>query len=505
MTPSNIDHAPGPSLPKDAWPLLQALKGFFDHRDHPAYLVGGFLRDSLLGRATLDVDLAVGGDAIAAARHLAQQTRGTFVLLDQAHAIARVILPPGSFGAGASERWQVDMAAFSHDIARDLARRDFTVDALALPVEHALDGPFRERILDYHGGLQDLEQGTIRALSDGVFGEDPVRLLRSARLSAQLGFTIDRGTRALATRDAHLLTTVAPERLRDELLGLLAPPGATSHLRLLDELGLLGNLIPELDAARGVEQPPEHYFDVFNHCLETPGHVERVTTETGRAEDPVLSHVPWRPSLEAYFDQEVSDGHSRRTIVKFTGLLHDIAKPATKTVEDSGRMRFIGHDAQGAEVGGEIARRLRLSGRGVHLVSTMIKNHLRPTQMSHGVEMPTRRATYRYYRDVEDAAFDTLFLNMADYLAAKGPSIEMDDWQGHCALVAHILQRGMEEESKPGVRRLVDGHVLMSALGLSPGAQLGRILESIQDAHGAGEISTRDEALDLARRLLDAS
>jgi poly(A) polymerase len=437
---------------------------------------------------------------------LAQETGGTFVLLDETRAIARVMLPmEGKFTQEGSRKRQVDMGTFDGDIIQDMARRDFTIDALALSLDDALRESPDKHLHDPFGGLADLATATVRAVSNNSFQDDPARLMRGVRLVAQLGFSLDPDTHELIKRDSHLLSTVAPERLRDELLKTLAEPDASHHVRLMDDLGLLCRLIPELEEARGVEQPKEHYWDVFYHCLETPGQVERLTTEKGRAGDETISHSPWHPSLEAHFEEEVSDGHTRRTIIKLAGLLHDVAKPATKTFEPSGRMRFFGHDTQGAEVCQEILHRLRLSSRGINLITTMVRHHLRPTQMNQGVDMPTPRATYRYYRDLGEAAIDTLYLNMADYLAAKGPSIETDDWQGHCRLIDHILNRGLDQDGAPQkTPRLVDGHLLMETLGLSPGARVGRLLEAIQEAHGAGEIATQDEALQLARRLVAA-
>ncbi len=223
------------------------------------------------------------------------------------------------------------------------------------------------------------------------------------------------------------------------------------------------------------------------------------------ANSEVLASVPWHPSLDTYFDEELSDGHTRRTIIKLGCLLHDISKPETKTVEPGGRIRFIGHDAQGAEVCDTILRRLRFSSRATHLISTMVKHHLRPTQMRQGVELPTQRAVYRFFRDLDSAAVDTLYLNLADYLSAKGPRVvDLDDWRGHCALIGHILHRGLGGSEGPQkAPRLVDGHALMEALGLPPGPALGRLLDAIEEAHGAGEVSTREEALALARGLLD--
>jgi poly(A) polymerase len=501
----------GGSVSRETLPLLHALRDFFSRRQVVAYLVGGFPRDALLGRPTLDIDLAAKGDAMSLAKDLAKEMGGTFVPLDEAHAIARVVLPPEEGGAGGlqKQKRQIDLASFAGDIEQDMARRDFTIDALAISLDDAIigevGGGIKQRLIDPFEGLADLTSATIRAVSDHAFQDDPVRLLRAVRLGAQLGFSLDRGTRDLIERDSHLLSTVAPERLRDELLKTLAEPDASLHVRLMDDLGLLCRLIPELEDARGVEQPKEHYWDVLYHCLETPGYVERLTTEKGRAGDDVIAHSPWRPSLEAYFDEEVSDGHTRRTIVKLAGLLHDVSKPATKFIEPTGRMRFFGHDSQGAEVCQAILERLRLSSRGINLITTMVRHHLRPTQMSQGVDLPSQRATYRYFRDLGEAAIDTLYLNMADYLAAKGSSIEIDDWQGHCRLIDHILHRSLDQEGTPQkTPRLLDGHLLMEALGLSPGAQVGRLLEAIQEAHGAGEIATQEEALQLARRLVAA-
>ncbi len=489
-------------------PLLRSLAEFFAGRSVKAYLAGGSIRDALLGRQPVDIDVAVRGDAASLARDLAQATGGSFVSLNETHAAARVVLPEEwSAKVGQSARIQVDLTSYGQDIGQDLARRDFTIDALALSLDDALGELPSGKLIDPLGGLADLEAATLRPASERAFQDDPARLLRGMRLTAQLGFSLDDVAVRLIRQDAHLLTTVSPERLRDEFLKTLAETGASRHLRLMDDLGLLCRLIPELEEARDVEQPPEHYWNVFYHCVEAPSALEQVTDREVMANNEVLACVPWHSSLDTYFDQEFSDGHSRRTIIKLGCLLHDISKPATKTVEPTGRIRFIGHDAQGAEVCETILRRLRFSSRATHLVSAMVKHHLRPTQMRQGVEMPTQRAIYRFFRDLDTAAIDTLYLNLADYLSAKGPRVvDKDDWQGHCALIGHILHQGLGERQGPQkAPRLVDGHALMEALGLSPGPALGRILEAIEEAQGTGEISTRDEAISLARRLLQDS
>lgn len=505
MNPGRPTTTPASPVSPETLPLLRALAEFFAARSVTAYLAGGSVRDALLGRQPDDVDIAVGGDAVALGRELAHATGGTFVSLNEAHAAARVVLPEDSADGEKAPRPHVDLTSLEGDIAQDLSRRDFTIDALALPLDYATGDAAWDKLVDPLGGLADLAAGTLRPASGRVFRDDPVRLLRGVRLAAQLGFTLNDDAGQLIQRDAHLLTTVAPERLRDELLKTLAEPGASRHLRLMDDLGLLCRLIPELEEARDVEQPPEHYWNVFYHCVEAAGALEQVTDKAAIAGNDVLACVPWHDSLDTYFDEEFSDGHTRRTIVKLGCLLHDISKPATKTVEPSGRIRFIGHDLQGAEVSEAILRRLRMSSRATHLISAMVRHHLRPTQMRQGVEMPTQRAVYRFFRDLDTAAVDTLYLNIADYLSAKGPRVvDAQDWEGHCRLIGHILHEGLREREDLGSRpRLVDGHVLMQALELRPGPELGKLLEAIMEAQGAGDISTREEALQLAVRLLN--
>ena len=513
MIPPSAGAAHRIALPDPAIAPLRQLRAILTDSGAEAYVVGGFLRDLILGTPATDIDLAVRGDAISIARDAAKALGGAFVLLHEEHATARIVLP--RMEADPRPRFTLDLSSYSGSIEQDLTGRDFTIDALAVSLDDALawwesgDPPRAAggdlHLIDPCGGLHDLASKRIRVVSDHAFRSDAARLLRAVRLSAKLGFTIDEQTRNRIRRDAHLLTSVAAERLRDEFLKTLAEPGATASLRLMDDLGLLCPLIPELEEARNVEQPREHYWDVFYHCLETPSHVERLTMGRGGGEDSVIAISPWRPQLEGHFDEEVSDGHMRLTILKLAGLLHDVAKPATKTIDDTGRMRFFGHDAQGADMCRSILRRLRISSRGVDLVAAMVRHHLRPTQMRQGVDLPTPRAVYRFFRDLGEAAVDTLYLNMADYLAAKGPAVESGDWEGHCRLIAHILEGGLDQEGAPrAAPRLLDGNALMEALGLSPGPQVGRLLEAVAEAHGAGEVATREEALELARRLMEA-
>ena len=490
-----------PSLsPANFPPLLKVLREHFASRETTAFLVGGAVRDALLGRETSDFDLVVDHDTPVLGAELAGILGGRSITLDEARGIVRVVVSGDDAGA------VVDLKPLGDDgIRGDLSRRDFTVDAMAAPVfeRHSDDdGPV---LIDPYDGTADLRAGVIRAVSPSVFEADPARLMRAPRLAAQLGFEIADETADSIRRHAELVTGVASERVRDELLNLLAQPSVATWLRLLDDLGLLCLVIPELAEGRGVTQPKEHNWDVFNHCIETAGQVERVFSPAASEDDRLVAEsLPRFDRMEEYFSEEASDGHTRLTMLKLAGLLHDIAKPATRTVETSGRIRFLGHHHVGAEMSEQVLSRLRLSRDGIDLVGRMVEHHLRPSQMAQGGEMPTARAVYRYYRDVGDAAIDTLYLNMADYLAARGPMLGRDEWAAHCQVIGHILREGLAPKAPQRLTKLIDGHDIIETLGLTPGPRIGVLLELVREAQASGEIASREEAMQMVRSRLSS-
>jgi poly(A) polymerase len=440
-------------------------------------------------------------------RELAASIGGRLVTLDDARDIVRVVAP------GDLQPLYVDISSLVGGLDEDLRRRDFTIDAMAVSLAEASGMPW-SNVIDPLGGRVDLEAGVIRAVSLSAFRDDPAWLMRAPRLAAQLGFTIAEDTALQIQREAPIVSAVAPERVRDEFLRTLASPGVASSLRLLDSLGLLCRVIPELADAKGVTQPREHYWDVFNHLIETAGQVERIiqgtgygVQGTGDSRTPYPEPRTLYPTFEGMaerFAEEVSDGHTRLALLKLAGLLHDIAKPATRSVESTGRIRFLGHHTLGAEVSAGILRRLRFSGRGVELVRLLVLNHLRPTQMAQSGELPTGKAIYRYFRDAGDAAIDTLYLNMADFLAARGPMLREDEWAEHCRVIGYILREGLERRSPETLPTLIDGHDIIERFALSPGPEIGKLLRLAREAQANGEVTTKEEALELVRANLNS-
>ena len=468
------------------------------------YIVGGFIRDWLLGGETNDIDIAVDGDALLIAQRVAQALEGKFVRLDEVNRVARVVLIVEE-----GQHYYFDFSSFSGDIESDLARRDFTIDAMAIEIGKlnviaTSEKQFRLKLIDPFSGEKDLGNKVVRAVSEQVFEADAVRLLRAVRLAAELGFAIEPKTENLIRRYSQFIKKIPGERIREELLRLLILPRAAYYLKYLDELGLLLALIPELAESKGVEQPIIHFWDVFDHSLQTVAAIELLIRENNweYGSEIILATVPWSEVIDQHLSQEVSSGSNHKIMLKLGGLFHDIAKPRTKFLDDAGRAHFYGHTKEGAVIAADILERLRFSNQEVKLVESLVYHHLRPVQMA-SEELPTQRAIYRYFRDTGDAGIDILFLALADYLATHGPLLDMEEWRGHCRLIDYILTEHAKQQAKVLPVKLINGHDLINVFGLNPGKLIGELLAMVREAQASGELATREEALALVHKELD--
>jgi poly(A) polymerase len=494
------------------------------------YIVGGFIRDWLLERKTNDIDIAVSGADLTVARQVAEEIRGKFVLLDDINNVARVVVIKDEQPRGTSQNqelrgaeWHFDFSPFTGDIESDLARRDFTINAMALELSQFVAASTAAKmnsrksasflteeqsplkLIDPFSGEEDLRDKIVRGVSEQIFEADAARLLRAVRLAAELDFTIEPKTESLIRRYSQAITEVPGERVREELCRLLAVPRASYYLRYLDTLGLLFSLLPELAESKGVEQPTVHFWDVFEHSLQTVAAVEFLIRESDwqYSNDDMLSTAPWSDMIDRHLSEEVSSGSNHKVLLKLAGLFHDIAKPMTKSIDDTGRARFLGHTKQGAAMTANILERLRFSNREIKLVESLVYHHLRPVQMAHE-EFPTQRAIYRYFRDTGEAGIDILVLALADYLASRGPLVSMEEWEKHCQLINYILAEHNKQQAKILPVKLIDGHDIMNNFALAPGPLIGKLLAMVNEAYASGELNTREEALALVRREMSA-
>lgn len=477
---------PGAALVLEQFPAaLREVIGLLsleDQANAPAWLVGGALRDVLGGETPVELDLAVPAGALAWGRRLAGRLRSTFIILDEARGVCRLAGPV-----------QVDIADFrAPTIHADLGARDFTVNALAVPLR-MLATRGRVSVTDPSGGLADLARRRVRLCATGALADDPVRILRAVRLALTPGWELDAGVAPAARAAAPALADVAVERVRDELGAMLEAPRAGRGLRLLDDLGALEVLLPESRAMRATAQPEPHHFDVWEHSLRTAEGADAVLTAPAAdfASD-------FFPDLGAHLAEDLGDGLTRRATLKLAALLHDVAKPETRT-ETDGRVRFIGHDVIGAARARAVVERLRLSRRAAAVVERLVRHHLRPMHLAQAGEI-TRRARHRFFRDLGDDWPDLLLLALVDAAALRGdPPLAL--WGDARGQVLRALMAGAtEEQALAAAPPLLRGEDVMAAFALPPGPEVGRLLARAREAQALGLVTTREEALaELAR------
>jgi tRNA nucleotidyltransferase/poly(A) polymerase len=437
------------------------------------WVVGGGLRDALLERPVADVDLALDGDAREAAR-----------LLAKAHHAARFPLSD-AFGAwrvhGGDLPYTVDITPLQGgSLDADLAKRDLTVNALALPLGGG-------ELVDRHGGVADLHSRVLRMVGPTVLRDDPVRLVRVARLACQLGFAVDPATRLRARMDAGEVLRSAPERVAEELRRIARLADAWRGLETLDDLGVLGVLIPELEEGRGLEQTPYHHKDVLGHTLEV---VQRVCETLA---DPSGVFRSSGPRIAETLDAPLADGLTRGEALVFAALFHDMAKPATYAVTPEGRATFFQHDRRGAEMAAEWCLRYRTSTRFREVMTLCVRHHLALGFCVHRQPLSLRQI-HRYLRSTAPAEVELMVLSVADRLATNGPRTMPPQIERHLAVAREIAAWHYTLIDRGPVRPLLNGAELAELVDRSPGRWTSELVEALNEEQVVGLVRTVPQA-----------
>ena len=448
-----------------------------------AWLVGGALRDRLLGRQTADYDVVVpahrSDEVRRVARALGRATSAySFALSDEF----------GAWRVVSRERgWQVDLLALEGDtIEEDLLRRDLTINAIAQPL--AGDGA----LVDPAGGLDDLRARRMRAVAPDAFERDPLRALRLARLACELDFSVDSGTLALARAAAPGLPGVAAERVFAELSRLLVADRALDGLDIMDAAAVTDAVLPELVALRGVAQSRFHHLDVYDHTRAVLA--EAIALER----DPEPAFGDQAAAVRELLAAPLANDMTRGGALRFAALLHDIAKPQTRGETAEGMVSFMGHDVAGAELSAAILTRLRASSRLVEYVADLTRYHLRLGFLVRRMPLH-RRDIYGYLDATSPVQADVTVLSVADRLATRGDNSDRAIAR-HLELARQLLREALEWRADPP-RPPIRGDELVAALGIRPGPQLGELLHELEAAAYAGEVSSREEAIGYARQL----
>ena len=430
-----------------------------------AWLVGGAVRDELLGRCCTDFDLAVDGDAKGLARALSRATGAHSFALSDVFGAWRV--------TAADRSWQVDLTPLTGpSLEDDLANRDLTINAIARPLAGG-------ELIDPFGGAADVRARRLAMVSERAFEADPLRVVRLARMAVELGFEVDTATRLAAQQAAPGLARVAGERIFAELKQILAGAGPIAGLTLLEALGATAVILPELVALHDVEQNVYHHRDVYGHTLEALEFTLALERDPAAFLD--LDPAPVRASLAEPFADELT----RAQVLRWAALLHDIAKPQTRAVNDEGRVTFYGHDVEGAAVVRAIFARLRASERLSSHVSALTRHHLRLGFLVH--ERPlSARVRYGYLARTGPVSADVTLLSVADRLATRGRNADRAI-AAHLELAAIIWPEASAwQADRP--RAPIRGDDLAAALDRPPGPWLSDALEELSAARYAGEI-----------------
>ena len=490
-------------------PLLEAIRAALPD-NLAVYLVGGAVRDALLGRTSHDLDFVLDAHGIRTARRVADALQADFFPLDPERDTGRVIVtsPDGV-------RTLMDFATFrGEDLESDLKGRDFTVNAIAMEI-HSM------QVHDpLHGGM-DLKDRRLRVCSPSAFRDDPVRILRAVRLSATFGFQILPETSRAMREAVSLLGKVSIERLRDELFRILEGTKPAACIRVLDLVGALDQLLPELGELKGVEQPTPHVYDVWEHTLATVRHLQSLLAVLAPEYNPdttsdwylgllSLRLGRYRQKFAEHLATPININRSLSGLLELAGLYHDVAKPTSRKVDENGQVRYWDHDQRGAEIAVARARALNLSNGEVDRLDLIIRNHMRilfhTNRLVRERKQPTRRAVYRFFRDTRQAGVDIVLLSLADLRATYEHTLPEDTWNAGLDICRQLLENWWEKpEESVNPPTLLSGKDLLSEFDLEPGPQVGRLLEAVREAQAVGKVSTREEALDLAAQLLGSS
>jgi len=457
------------------------------------HVAGGAVLDCLLGTPVADVDIVIPPGSAGLASRFAGQTGGTRIAFREGEpdrSTERVAIPSGE-----------DTLVFDFTVRRgasieeDLALRDFTVTAMALPLDALLAGDL-SRLVDPLGGRSDLRAGVIRAVSDETFRRDPLRLLRAFRLSAERGFTIHAATLAGIRNDAPLLAGVAGERVRDEIFRILEVSPCHPFIEAMDRVGLLGVVFPETGVMKGIEQNGYHALDVWSHSMLCLRELEAVTA------NPREEFGDAGADFSAYLSGGFVRGRSRGALLKLAALLHDAGKPQTASRGAGGEAHFYGHAAAGGAVADAVAQRLRLARAERDYLGLLVSSHM---HLVHLTAQParTKRAVLHFFRKYGEDYRALFMLFAADTRATVGPKMTPGRLRGIREAAAEML-RVFETELQPRLREppLVTGRDLVERFGLREGPLIGDILREVEDARLEGRLHDRESALEYAAVLL---
>jgi len=453
-----------------------------------------------MARKTYDLDFAVDGDAIAMAKRIADQLGGYYYTLDEARGTGRVVHEDED-----GQRLTLDFARIrGDDITADLYSRDFTINAIAIN----LFDP--DEWLDPTAGARDLKDKVLRACGPDSISNDPVRALRAVRLAIEFDLNIEPDTLTQIRDSQGQLGDTSPERVRDEFFQIFNAQRPGRALRLLNHLGLLSIIFPELLDLEGLTQPPPHAFSALEHSLAVVDRMGDILAVLRRKHDPedaadmYLAQVTlrigrFRDQLNHYLSQFLSNSRTVRQLAFLAALCHDVGKTAVPG-DQKATLSFEGHEKIGGEMVEQRARELRLSKKEILRLGQIVRYQEELIALERSTPISPREI-YRYFRKTGEAGIEVIILIMADFLGTYVPPAPQNAWQTRVEVARTLLEayfHAHDQYIDPSP--LLNGDEIITLLGIQEGPAVGLLLEQLREAQAAGEVRTREEALALAGR-----
>ena len=468
----------------------QLLKKINEITSENAYLVGGFVRDLLMGKEFRDIDLVVAGSARETINRLAVNTGIKVVVLDRKHDLIRVVSSNSHF----------DVTGLNgSSLEKDLLRRDFSLNAIALPVTAYIAGDnWVRHIIDPLNGREDIHLRVIRACSTRSFEDDPLRVLRAVRLQQQLNFVIEQNTLKLASNMQNSLSAVPGERVWEELGHIFQLSSSGQALAFLErQTRVLEQIFPESGSMREMEQNYYHADNVWEHCLKTLVLFEEIL-------DGDLLTGEIKAEVREYLAKPLGGVRKRLPVVKLACLFHDLGKLKTRAEREDGRITFYGHHTAGGPMVETIANRLKFSKRESKLLRLLVEWHMQPLFLYKDYPS-SARSVLRFFRNLGEETPACLLLSLADVSSSR-LAIGRDDlarmYQSYILelLTWYFRVKDVLFNFPP----LLTGNDICQIFELEPSPLIGRLKDSLLEAQMVGKVKTRQAALNYLKALIAA-
>ena len=454
--------------------VLKQIKPFINNIE--AYVVGGFVRDILMGKTSPDRDLIVCNcDVKQFSKNLADELNGHYIELDLENNIYRIVLE--------DKINYIDVTCpIENDFEKDIKRRDLTINAIAYDLRNS-------KFVDLVGGIEDIKNQKICSIQDKNFEDDPLRLIRIFRFYAKTGFDIDKSLIELSKKICKRINEPAKERVNVELLKLFEGEYSDLAIKEMDNCGLLEELFPIYKEVKKVPKNSHHHLPLIGHLIESVKQVQLLYSNANE-------------EVKAYLKNKNYGGVEQIAFLKLATFLHDIGKPSTWTIEeDTGRHRFIKHDDVGSQLVVPILKAFKFSKKQIEYVKMLIKYHIYPSGLFCSDDV-TDKAIMKFYRKMEGYVIDVILLAMADRLSARGEQITDEIVEKNINSLTKLLNDylAIQKDIKP-LPKLLDGIDIMEILQIKQGPELGRIINELKEAQISGIVNDKQDAIDFVKKI----